>query len=260
MLLTRIRHNWPEKKGFQLIRPKGYPEYTFLHFLTPVTMELNGTTLEIVPGGCIFFPPEMPQFFTASVPLVHNWFHATTDLTPLLKEYSIPKGQVFYPENRELITELIAKMEAERFGNQPYTETLLNIYVQELFILLSRNLHASISPGSSKNSELLQIRQIRQQILSRPTHRWTVEEMADLVGLSVSRFHAVYKTHFGISPMQDLINSRIEYAKDRLLLQPETPIGELAERLGYHDQFHFIRQFHKEVGVTPGQFRKMNHI
>ena len=256
MLLTRIRHRWPEKKGFQLVRPRGYPEYTFLHFLTPVILQVDGEEISVQPGGCIFFPPEMPQYFTAPTALVHNWFHATGDLKALLAEFSVPEGQIFYPENREQITELIEKMETERFGNQPYRERLQDGYLQELLILLSRGIHAAGISAITKNTELLQIREMRQQILSRPTHRWTVEEMAELVGLSVSRFHAVYKAHFGVSPMQDLIRSRIEYAKDQLLLLPETPISELADRLGYHDQFHFSRQFRKMVGVTPGQYRK----
>lgn len=256
MTITRVRSRWPEAKAFQLIRPRGYPEYTFLHFLTPVTMELSGAAVEIKAGGCILFPPGMPQHFTAQVPLIHNWFHATAALSLLLTQYQIPLGEVFYPENSEFITDLVQKMEHERFSNQIHREILIDGYLQELLILLGRSLDSQSYSVKEKNVGLLQIREMRQQILSRPTHRWTVEEMADLVGLSPSRFHAVYKAQFGVSPMQDLIASRIEYAKDRLLLQPETPVSALAEALGYNDQYHFIRQFRKEVGITPGQFRK----
>ena len=87
MLLTRVRHKWPEAKGFQLIRPKGYPEYTFLHFLTPVTLQLGTASVEVKPGGCIFFPPGMPQYFTAQTALVHDWFHASPELRVFLERY-----------------------------------------------------------------------------------------------------------------------------------------------------------------------------
>jgi len=256
MLLTRVRHQWPEAKGFQLVRPKGYPEYTFLHFLTPVTLQLGETFVDVKPGGCIFFPPGMPQFFSAETALVHDWFHAGPQLGALLERYGLPQGQVFYPADDGFITELLQKAEPEFFSDNPYKEALLDGYLQELLILLSRSLHAP--PSGVKHTELLHMRGIRQRILSHPTHRWTVEEMAGLVGLSTSRFHAVYKALFGISPMQDLIDARTEYAKNRLLLTPEASLSEIAEALGYNDQFHFIRQFRKETGMTPGQFRKEN--
>lgn len=256
MLLTRVRHKWPETKDFQLVRPKGYPEYTFLHFLTPVTLQLGDASVEVKPGGCIFFPPGIPQLFTAQTALVHDWFHATAQLGVFLNRYDLPQGQVFYPADDSFITELLQKMELEYFSENAHKEVLLDGYLQELLILLSRKLHAA--PPGLKNTELLHMREMRQRILSRPKHRWTVEEMAGLVGLSASRFHAVYKALFGISPMQDLIEARTECAKNRLLLSPDASLAEIAEALGYNDQFHFIRQFRKETGMTPGQFRKEN--
>ena len=256
MLLTRVRHKWPEAKNFQLVRPRGYPEYTFLHFLTPVTLQLGDAFIEVKAGGCIFFPPGMPQFFTAKTALVHDWFHATAELGVFLAQYDLPQGQVFYPAEDAFITELLQKMELEYFSENKHKKVLLDGYLQELLILLSRKLNTSPSP--LKHTELLHMREMRQRILSDPKHRWTVEEMAALVGLSTSRFHAVYKALFGISPMQDLIEARTEYAKNRLLLQPDASLSEIAEILGYNDQFHFIRQFRKETGMTPGQFRKEN--
>lgn len=256
MVLTRVRHKWPEAKGFQLVRPRGYPEYTFLHFLTPVTMQLNGIAVDVKPGGCILFPPGMPQFFTASVPLVHDWFHAGNELEVLLDRYSIPLGQILYPSDHSFITDLLQKMELEQFSTGKHKEALLDGYMQEFLILLSRKLDSN-SP-QPKNSESLHIREMRQRILSHPTHHWTVEEMASLVGLSSSRFHAVYKQLFGISPMQDLIEARVEFAKNLLLQYPSMSLPQIAEKLGYNDQYHFIRQFRKEVGTTPGQFRKNN--
>ena len=256
MLLTRVRHKWPEAKNFQLVRPKGYPEYTFLHFLTPVTLHLQGSLIEVNAGGCIFFPPEMPQSFTAQRALVHDWFHATAELGIFLERYGLPQGQVFYPTEDTFITDLLQKMEREYFSEHAHKEILLDGYLQELLILLSRQADTASPPP--KSTELLPIREIRQRILSLPAHRWTVEEMSALAGLSTSRFHAVYKALFGISPMQDLIEARTECAKNCLLLQPDASLSEIAETLGYNDQFHFIRQFRKETGMTPGQFRKEN--
>lgn len=41
-MLTSIRARWPEKGGFVLNRPVGLKQYTFLHFLTEVQIEIDG--------------------------------------------------------------------------------------------------------------------------------------------------------------------------------------------------------------------------
>ena len=65
MLITNVRHDWPEAEHFRMILPKGHPEYTFIHFLTPVILEIENRTVSVNAGGCIIYPPGMPQSFTA---------------------------------------------------------------------------------------------------------------------------------------------------------------------------------------------------
>ena len=45
--ITRARHAWPEKAGFTIDRPRGLPEYTFLHFFESVQILVNGETLPL---------------------------------------------------------------------------------------------------------------------------------------------------------------------------------------------------------------------
>jgi AraC-like DNA-binding protein len=82
--------------------------------------------------------------------------------------------------------------------------------------------------------------------------------MAQQVSLSPSRFHAVYKAMFDISPMADVINAKIDRAKTLLIMDEKIGILEISERLGYSNQYHFIRQFKAATGMTPGQYRKKN--
>jgi AraC-like DNA-binding protein len=41
-----------------------------------------------------------------------------------------------------------------------------------------------------------------------------------------------------------------------LIHDSKLTIAEIAEKLGYCDQFHFSRQFKKALGKSPIQFRK----
>ncbi len=255
MHITRMRHDWPEKAGFRMVRPNGYPGYTFLHFLTPVELELQGKKVLARPGACIFYTPEAPQFFYARKDIIHNWMHTDESIAPWLKEYGIPVNRVLYPKNAYFLSGLFQKIEAEFYSQHPHKDTLLQGYMQEFLICFSRALQGAQSAKIHRDDRI-KFRRLRQKILSLPEENWTVPQMAAEVSLSPSRFHAVYKSLFGTSPMQDLIHAKIDYAKSLLLAKEELTLPAVAEQLGYNDQYHFIRQFKAITGQSPGAYRK----
>ena len=99
---------------------------------------------------------------------------------------------------------------------------------------------------------------MRLSMLAQPERKWPVEELAKSVSLSVSRFHVVYKLMFGISPVNDLIQARIDRAKLMLLEDEGSTLSVIAEKLGYKNPYDFCRQFTKFAGISPGNYRKNN--
>ena len=254
MQVTRVRHDWPEKAGFTISRPTGLSQYTFLHFANPICIRLNGELIHTRPGACIFFAPGIPQWFHSEQDLIHNWLHTDESLHPLLEAYGIPQNQLLYPSDTGFISELFSKLEIEHFSDNPFRQPLMEGIVNEFVIRLARSLSSSSNGLPRKDRQAMQA--VRFRVLSAPEHNWTVSEMAALTSLSASRFHAVYKAQFGTSPMQDVIASKIGYAKSLLLLEEKLTLMEVAEKLGYNDQYHFIRQFKAVTGQTPGSYRK----
>ena len=59
---------------------------------------------------------------------------------------------------------------------------------------------------------------------------------------------------FGISCMDDVINSRILLAKEYLIHSTQS-IAEVSFICGYNNVEHFCRQFKQMEGYTPGAFR-----
>lgn len=258
MQIHRIRHDWPEKAGFLISRPNGHSQFTFLHFTTPVTIQINKKIIHARPGACIFYAPKTPQWFYSEEMLIHNWMHTSSDLIELLKTYSIQENTLYYPNNPAFISELFRKIELEFFSDNPSKETLIECYIHEFIICFSRAVSSGTTMPTVSRSDQIKFQQIRHEILSHPDIKWTVAQMAALANLSVSRFHAQYKAIFGSSPVQDLIAARISYAKSILLSDDTLTLPVIAEKLGYNDQFHFIRQFKSVTGLTPGEYRKNN--
>lgn len=256
MVICKLRHDWPEKAGFLLSRPKGHPQFTFLHFTTTVELEVGGVRQTVAPGTCIFYAPGTPQWFHAKKELVHNWFHAEGALEQLLYTYKIPVDQPLFLADTAFISELFQKMERELVSDEPHKELILDSYLQIFLIRFSREL-AGVSQGTAVDDKLQQrLRAVRYEMLRHPEQKWTVSQMAKMAAISTSRFHSLYRSIFGTSPMKDLIEARVEYAKSLLLSRQMLSVEDVAARLGYNDQYHFIRQFRSVTGLTPGQYRK----
>lgn len=256
MQIERVRHDWPEPAGFTISRPSGYPLYTFLHFQTPVELELDGKTIQAPAGTCIFFAPGVPQYFRATQPLIHNWIHVDGSLAQRLPDYDIPENRLLQPKDAGFISELFQRIEAEHFSDNPYKEQLLEHYLDSFLILLSRALKDCSSAPMVRENEKLRMRSVRKTVLSQPEKHWTVAQMAAIAAMSQSRFHVTYKAYFGSSPMQDVIEAKLRQAKTLLVTRRELSVAQIAQALGYTNEYHFIRLFKATHGMTPGAYRR----
>ncbi|MHC4871844.1 MAG: helix-turn-helix transcriptional regulator [Planctomycetota bacterium] len=89
-------------------------------------------------------------------------------------------------------------------------------------------------------------------------HEIDLEKIASSAHTSKRHIDRMFKQHLNITPMKYLRKRRIEYAKS-LLIQGNLRISEIAEASGYPDQLHFSRVFKNEVGVSPSEYRDVNH-
>jgi AraC-like DNA-binding protein len=63
-----------------------------------------------------------------------------------------------------------------------------------------------------------------------------------------------FKREIGMSPKQLANTIKIQSALKIMLLYPYKSLTELAYELEYYDQSHFIKEFKKFTGITPGRF------
>ncbi len=99
--------------------------------------------------------------------------------------------------------------------------------------------------------------ELRQKIYDTPDFSWNVENMSEDVHLSSTYFQNLYKRFFGCTCTSDVINARMLLSK-KLLSKTGDSVSDIAEKCGYKNVEHFIRQFKTATGITPGKYRKFN--
>jgi len=78
--------------------------------------------------------------------------------------------------------------------------------------------------------------------------------LAAAAEMSSYYFAKLFRATTGMSPHQYVVQQRLERAKI-LLRNPNMRIYEVGVRVGYVDPKHFRNIFHREVGVTPAEYR-----
>jgi AraC-like DNA-binding protein len=82
----------------------------------------------------------------------------------------------------------------------------------------------------------------------------SVAELSRRTGLGVRSLQRRFMESLGVSPRQHLRYLRFERAR-RLLELRRARAAEVALAAGYSDQAHFVREFARFAGVTPGRWR-----
>ncbi|QDU92812.1 XylR family transcriptional regulator [Lignipirellula cremea] len=73
--------------------------------------------------------------------------------------------------------------------------------------------------------------------------------------LSRSTLTRRFKALLHRTPIAQLTHVRLEHAR-QLLLETQLPMTAIAARCGFNEAKYFIEVFHRQVGVTPGSFRR----
>jgi AraC-like DNA-binding protein len=89
---------------------------------------------------------------------------------------------------------------------------------------------------------------------TRPSHSWTLEELASEAATSRSVLVDRFAHLVGCPPIQYLAQWRMQIAARRLL-DPGATIALVAHEVGYESEAAFSRAFKKLVGRSPGQWR-----
>jgi AraC-like DNA-binding protein len=77
--------------------------------------------------------------------------------------------------------------------------------------------------------------------------------------LSPSQFRRTFRKLFGRSPLQFILNVRLQAAAD-LLTDSSLSVTEIALECGFNEPNYFTRQFRQHIGISPSEYRKHRYV
>jgi AraC-like DNA-binding protein/ligand-binding sensor protein len=83
----------------------------------------------------------------------------------------------------------------------------------------------------------------------------SLTEVASAVAVSPRHFARLFKQATGQTPVEFLIDLRLERAKE-LLKVPDNRVTDVCNEVGYSSLSYFVRLFKRRFGVTPGKYAR----
>lgn len=185
-----------------------------------------------------FFPRMMPVL-SASAPIIHlspemeRRVHETT-------RHIDERGDV-HPEEEML---------------QSMNKRLMDLLRLQIILEIMYEMAANKRPTKEKPSRGEQVFiGFIQSLGQHYANRYPVSRYADEAHLTVRHFSALIHKYTGQTPIQWITTYTISQAK-HLLLQRDLSIKEIAEELGFPEQFTFRKYFKTHTGESPTAFRR----
>lgn len=153
------------------------------------------------------------------------------------------------------IKTIFNKIEVEKDGGSPFSESVLKSYLQLVLALCSKEKSLQLVHTDVYQNELTVSLKFQELLESAFLFERSVQFYAHELALGVDSFSKKVKKELGKSPSQ-LIQDRVVLEAKKMLHLTYLSVKEIAAKLQFEDEFYFSRYFKKNVGISPSGFRE----
>lgn len=216
--------------------------------------DIDGNICPIVPGNMVLISPNLihsaeqyevtPSLYSIRFGIYDN--QLLNDLSSNANPFYI----YFSPINSEYYRNLMNDI-YKCYINSGYEanyERLLNAYMTQILCDMYREF------SREEKSYDMRIERARVYISKHPLMKHDIGELAKISGYSSAYFSKKFKDQYNISPKSYIFENKMEYSR-LLLTEYNYSIKEVANKLGYSDQYIFSNQFKKTFGITPAKMK-----
>lgn len=214
--------------------------------------DLIGALRGTIEGNYCLISIRHQKEFAFLIGINMDWLSSQAQSLPDLQEI-IHKILVRWNKEHSLFT---SRHQAfyEEYQQATNQDLLTKSYFLQCLYILVNDLQAESAirnAGNFKEIDFQNIREIAKKI-TQELHKSTpsVNEMAKMAGMSVSKFKILFHELFKISPHQYILDKKMTFAKS-LLQTGQYSIREVAYKVGYHHPSGFTRVYKKKFKHPP---------
>lgn len=252
--LMQAGHRYTYKDGLEIHRPEGTQHFVFIYFRSPAVLKLQESSRPVLHHAILLTPQEPHYYRYTEKPYVDDWIHfQATMAEDFLKDIGFPLNQPFPVSDEHWISDSVKALHDLEKSQSPWQQQLVDAHFIQLFYALRT--HQVPTQNHTISQYYSVLAKIRSEFYSHPQGQVAIKDLAQAAGISSSRFHHLYRDFFQTTVLQDVVAGRLNRAC-YLLENSSLPISEIADRSGYNNEVHFMRQFKKHFSRTPGQYRR----
>ena len=109
-----------------------------------------------------------------------------------------------------------------------------------------------------QGSSFSRVSKVVEFIHKKLDEKISIEEMAELAGMSANNFHRIFKDALGDTPVQYIKKVRLNKAR-QLILHENMKAIRASELVGYDSPTQFSREFKRYFGTTPTKIKELGY-
>ena len=244
-------------------------EILFCHSAPDVEYLVEAERYRLQKGDVIMIPPGishrplLPD--QPSEPYRRDVLWVSQEMMDQIEQLTPPEARINGQKSRllrtlgtrwEFIGEMFRNGVRESEVREPgWEEIVLGNTIQILVYLRRAIQDRSAAPLKAEKPELLD--QVLAYIEDHLAEKITLSDIAKHLWVSQSTITQTFRNKLGVSFYRCVTQRRLIAAKT--LIIEGVPLESVGQKVGYSDYSSFYRAFKKEFGISPRQYRKLQH-
>ena len=252
--VTKINQIWKaETKSWS--RPQKYArEYDgLLYFISgAIHYDFGDFSFDATPGQVLKLPSGIPY---SGIRLSNDVlsFYAIDFKTAESNEFmDFPIPFSFTPTDSEQVNNMFSLLTNKWRQASPCNQLDCKRDFYNLLSYLTKDFANNTCKYNNRN-RIFEITDYMEKNANDPDFK--IEDLAKSFYMSETHLRRIFESEFGMSPINYLCSIRLENAKCMLLSQKDMNIRDIAEACGYSSVYYFSNTFHKNVGISPSEYR-----
>lgn len=137
-----------------------------------------------------------------------------------------------------------------------YSSEVVSAGLLKLLLLIAES-KSKYQPKNAKKEYDGRVIKVKRLIEDNPNIFFTASELADYCGISSKQLGRLFRRYERTGVLEYIHQKKIELAK-MMITESGATLEDVSRSLGFSDGSYFSKFFLKNVGVTPGEYRKGN--